>query len=194
MMQENNTTLDHLDLVYEMNRLFLSFLQGRAKRDIDCLGLPAAISALLRSADDEQLNRAAALPHALFRLDLAPSSTADAPLERSSSEAIALYCLQVSLLQSVRNLCRQNAHLAQAFLSLPATSLVRLRCLVLIELTGLAESSRLVRAGFADKPWLWREMLSADAALDQRRLRLIAMQPRTADMLLQPRRAGIRIQ
>ncbi len=193
MMQENNTPLHHLELLHEMNRLFLSFLQCAAQRAQDCLGLPGDIAARLAATRAAQLDAAAALPHALFRLDLDASHMADAPLERTSSEAIALYCLQVSLLQSVRELCRRNAHLAQAFLDLPASELIRLRCLALIEIADLAESSRLVRAAFVDEPWLWRRILSVEAASDQRSLRLIALQPRAADMLPLRRRGGLRI-
>ena len=182
-MQKNNTPLNHLELLYEMNRLFLSFLQTRARRDQDCFELPAQVRTALSEASDEQLDRAAALPHALFRLHLEASRAADAPPERSTPEAIGVYCLQISLLQSARELCRQNAHLAQTFLNLPATDLIRLRCLALIELTGLAENAHLVTAGFAGEPWLWQKMLSPNAASEQRSLRLIALQPRAADML-----------
>ncbi|MGD8323009.1 MAG: hypothetical protein PVF50_01490 [Gammaproteobacteria bacterium] len=189
-MQENNSPLDHLELVYEMNRLFLSFLQDRARRSFDCLGLPAPIAARLRSAGDAQLDRAAGVPHALFRLDLEPVSAADAPLEYASSEAIALYALQSSLLLSARNLCRQNPHLAQTFLSLPASTLIRLRCLALIEIATVARTARLCSAAFANELWLWHEVLDAESSGEQRRLRLIAMQPRVADLGLPARAAG----
>jgi hypothetical protein len=195
MMQENHTLLSHLELIHEMNRLFLSFLQDRAKRGCACLGLPASIGALLRAASDVQLDRAASLPHALFSLDLDLElrTTADAPVPRTSPEAIALYCLQISLLQSARNLCRANSHLAQTFLRLPARTLIQLRCLALIELTGVAATSRLACASFADEAWLWRKILSTGAPEDQRRLRLIALQPRAVDVAPGPVHAGTRI-
>jgi hypothetical protein len=191
-MLKNNKTLPHLELLFEMNRLFLSFLQVRAQRDQDCLGLPAGIARLLGPATDEQLDRAAGLPHALFALDLndAANRAADAPPVRMSPEATGVYCLQVSLLQSARNLCHHNAHLAQTFLGLEAASLMRLRCLTLIDITTLAESMRVVRTAFASEARLWTEILSMDDTDDQRWLRLIALQPRAADMLPPRRRAN----
>lgn len=193
MMQENNNPLDHLERVYEMNRLFLSFLQLRARRRADCLGLPGPIAVLFRTASDAQLDRAAALPQALFRLNLERRNTADAPMERTSKEATDLYCLQISLLQGARNLCRRSSHLARTFLSLPASSLIRLRCLALLELTGVAESSQLVRASFSDEPWLWNEVLSSQAAGEQRQLRLLALQPRAGDLATMPAPSHSRI-
>ncbi len=191
MMHENNNSIPHLELLFEMNRLFLSFLQERARRGQDCLGLPAGIAPLLSTAHDAQLDRAASLPHALFCLSLSSESgrAADAPLIHMSSEAIAIYCLQVSLLQSARNLCRQNAPLAQTFLGLQAGCLMRLRCLALIDITSLAESTRAVRAGFASEPRLWTQILNMNDADDHRALRLIALQPRATDMLPEQRRA-----
>ncbi len=189
-MQENNNSTPHLELLFEMNRLFLSFLQARAQRGQDCLGLPGVIEPLLRDAPEVQLDRAAGLPHALFALNLSDAAdfAADAPLPLMSADAAGLYCLQVSLLQSARNLCRQNAPLAQTFLGLQAGCLMRLRCLALIDITQLAESTRAVRAGFVSEPRLWMQMLSMDDSDDQRCLRLIALQPRATDMLPEQRR------
>lgn len=182
MMQENNSPLDHLELVYEMNRLFLGFLQGRARRGVDCLGLAAPICGLLHAATDAQLDRAAGLPRALFRISVDFDATAEVALEHASSEVLALYSLQSKLLLSARNLSRQNAHLAQTFLGLPASALIRLRCLALMELVTLAETACVLVAGFDSEPWLWRELLCTENSSDQRRLRLVALQPRVADI------------
>jgi len=181
-MHENNSPLEHLELVYEMNRLFLSFLQGRACRGVECLGLATPVCALLRTATDAQLDRAAGLPRGLFRIDCDLDTRAARALERDSSELIALYSLQSKLLLSARHLCSQNAHLAQAFLGLPDRTLVRLSCLALLELATLAETACLVAASFEDEPWLWRELLCSENPMDLRRARLIALQPRAADM------------
>ncbi len=192
MMPKNNKSLPHLELLFEMNRLFLSFGQARVQRGQDCLGLSAGITGLLGSATDEQLDRAAGLPHALFALNLndAANCAADAPPVRMSPEATAVYCLQVSLLQSARNLCHHNAHLAQTFLGLDAASVMRLRCLTLIDITTLAESMRVVSTAFAGEARIWTEILSVDDTDDLRWLRLIALQPRAADMLPERRRAN----
>jgi hypothetical protein len=191
MMQENNKSTPHLELLFEMNRLFLSFLQARARRGQDCLGLPAVIEPLLDAAPDAQLDRTASLPHALFAVNLNDPAdrAADAPLLPMSAEATGLYCLQVSLLQSARHLCRHNAPLAQTFLGLNPGCLMRLRCLALIDITNLPESTRVVSAAFAGEPRLWAQMLSMGDAEDHRSLRLIALQPRASDILPEQRRA-----
>ena len=183
-MQENNSPIEHLELVSEMNRLFLSFLHERAVRRADCLGLDADTCKLLRLATDAQLDRAATLPRALFTIDVEPGCAVDVLRERDSGDLIALYSLQSKLLLSARNLCRQNAHLAQTFLGLPARVLIRLRCLTLMDLVTLAETASLVAAGFEREPWLWRELLRHTDATEQRRLRLLALQPRASDLNL----------
>jgi hypothetical protein len=181
-MQENNNASDHLEQICEMNRLFLSFLHERARRRVDCLGLDETTCELLRTATEAQLDRAATVPRALFSFAIDALRAADAPLQRDAGDLIAIYSLQSKLLLSARNLCRQNAHLAQTFLGLPARMLIRLRCLTLIELVALAETDCLVAAGFDSEPWLWRELLGAGNSSERRSLRLIALQPRTGDL------------
>lgn len=97
---------------------------------------------------------------------------------------MATYCLQLSLLQGARNLCRDSAHLAQAFLSLSSQALIRLRCLALIDITTLAQDAGLVAPSYVDEPWIWEDLLINEAPVDQRRLRLLALQPRGGDMYL----------
>ena len=186
-MQKNHNAHEHLELIHEMNRLFLSFLQTRAKRRRDCLGLAPPVCEMLRGASDEQLDRAAALPRALFRLDIELNVTADAAAESDTAERIALFALQSALLLNARHLSRRNAHLAQAFLGIGPQTLMKLRSLALIELTNIAETARLVAAGFDDEPWLWRDLLCGESEPQQRRVRLLAMQPRSSDIV--PERA-----
>ena len=176
--------LHHLERIQEMNRLFLSFLHHRASGSAGCLGLPESVRDLLRRAGDAELDRAAALPHALFRLEPEPAGAADASTEYSIAEAMALYCLQASLLQSARDLCRECSHLALTFLSLPSRTLIRLRCLSLIEITTLARNPRLVTASYPEEPWIWEDLLATETPVDQRRLRLLALQPRAGEMTL----------
>lgn len=183
-MHENNSLSEHLELVEEMNRLFLSFLQGRARRGVECLGLPEPACALLRNATAAQLDRAATLPRALFSIDIEDTAAADGSIEQASSETIALYSLQSKLLLSAKILSRRNAHLAQTFLGLSQAALVKLQCLVLVELVELAETARIVATRFDDEPRFWRELLCSEDQLAQRRLRLIALQPRAADLNL----------
>lgn len=196
-MQENNNLPEHLELLQEMNRLFLSYLHSCAQRTAAWPGLPAAISAALRLADDAQLDQIATLPQALFRIDpdaATVAAAADAPLSVVRAQARAVYCLQASLLQGARTLCQRNAHLAQTFLRLPAKTLIRLRGMPMVELAAIAESQDLIGVSFADEPWIWAELLSNESMSDQRRLRLIALQPRAAELsqpLLQAG-AGIR--
>ncbi|MGD8808093.1 MAG: hypothetical protein PVG24_00740 [Gammaproteobacteria bacterium] len=181
-MQKNHSALEHLELIHEMNRLFLSFLHARAKRRRDCLGLAAPVCELLRAASEEQLDRAAALPRALFRLDIDLEASAGANMESDPGERIALFSLQSALLLNARHLSRRNAHLAQAFLGIGTQTLIRLRSLVLLELANIAKTARLVAASFDDEPWLWRDLLCSESEPAQRRIRLLAMQPRSTDM------------
>lgn len=193
-MQENNNLPDHLELLHEMNRLFLSYLQGCARRGGACWpSLPATLSAALRRADDAHLDLIATLPQALFRIDPDVAGAAEAPLTGFSAETRARYCLQASLLQGARSLCRRNSHLAQTFLRLPAKALIRLRCMPLVELAAIAESTDLIGLSFPDEPWMWTELLSSEPLSDQRRVRLIALQPRAAELEQSFLQAGTRI-
>jgi len=183
-MQKNHNAHEHLELIHEMNRLFLSFLHGRAKRRADCLGLAPSICEMLRTASDEQLDRAAGLPRALFRLDIDLNATADAAIENDTGERIALFSLQAALLLNARHLSRRNAHFAQAFLGIGPQTLMKLRGLVLTDLSNIAETARLVAAGFDDEPWLWRDLLRSESEPQQRTVRLLALQPRRSDITI----------
>jgi len=183
-MQKNHNALEHLELIHEMNRLFLSFLHARAKRRRNCLGLAPPICEMLRTASDEQLDRAAGLPRALFRLDICLNATADAAIENDTGERIALFSLQAALLLNARHLSRRNAHLAQAFLGIGPQTLIKLRGLALIDLSNIAETAWLVAAGFDDEPWLWRDLLRSESEPQQRTVRLLAMQPRRSDITI----------
>ena len=70
MRGKQQLRLPHLELLFEMNRLFLSFLQVRVQRDEDCLGLPAGDRAGLLDSGapmSSSIGRPS-LPHALFVL------------------------------------------------------------------------------------------------------------------------------
>ena len=173
----NPYTLD-LEQVHELNRLFLSFLQRQARNAQFCFGLPTPAIELLAGATNEVLERAAELPRALFRLNLAEPAARDRLVAGDSTEARALLSLQLTILLTVSGISRQSPYRARAFFGVTSRDLQRLRALQLSEIPALAVTSELVACSFDDVEWLWRELLAPDDSPSHRQhLELVALQP-----------------
>ena len=129
-------SLDQLEQVHELNRLFLAFLQSSARDDLDCLGLPPQARGALRGANTAILDSVAEFPRALFRLTLderLPLAAID-PL-RSRNDG-ARYAIALMILQSARTLSRQSTYHARLLMGLESRAIQRLRGLQLKELPG----------------------------------------------------------
>ncbi len=168
-----------LEQVQELNRLFLMFLQARARNAQFCFGLPESIVDLLRCANSMTLDRAAQLPRALFRLELNEPATGDRLPLAESRDALALESLQLTILLTVWNVGRRSPYRARALFGLPTRLLNRLRGLSLSELPNIAVTAELVACSFDDADWLWQRLLTTIDPLEHERLKLVALQPMT---------------
>lgn len=170
-------SLDLLDHVHELNRLFLAFLRSAARERRYCLGLPVRAQRALLESSPELLEMLAQFPHALFRLTLDghPSGGAIDPL-RSSTDG-AHYSLSLMILQSARTLCRQSTYQARLLMGLSSRAMQRLRGMPLGELPTLAQTADLVLCAFPERDWLWVELLRETRPEARQQLALIALQP-----------------
>jgi hypothetical protein len=170
-------SLDLLDHVHELNRLFLAFLRSAARERRDCLGLPPRAERALLQASPEQLEMLAQFPHALFRLSLdgQPAGRTIDPL-RSGTDG-AHYSLSLMILQSARALSRQSTYQARLLMGLSSRAMQRLRGMPLDHLPALARTADLVLCAFPERDWLWTELLRETRPEARQQLALIALQP-----------------
>ena len=166
-----------LDEVQELNRLFLEFLQTRARASDDCLGLGRRVAGLLQTAAAARLDAMAAFPRALFRLE---SHQAESPpiLDPGADVgARSRQALQLTILHSAWNMSRRNAYGARLFLGLDEAHIRRLRIMPLSELPAMSAYGGVVTCGFLEAPWLWKELLTEMRPESRRQLLLIGLQP-----------------
>jgi hypothetical protein len=177
MRISSRTATPDLDHVCELNRLFLSFLRTEARNGRFCLGLPDAVTTLLRAASDDVLDRAAQLPRALFRLRVRTPGAGDRLQAPVSPRVRVAHALQLTILLTIWNVSRQSAYRARTFFGLTSREVQRLRTWSLSELPDLALGAELVACNFDDAGWLWRQLLSADEGVPHEHLKLVALQP-----------------
>lgn len=164
--------LDQLDQVQELNRTFVGFLQTRARAGRDCLGLPGTLHATLRAANAPLLDVAAAVPQALFRLDLAPQhwssgAAPDADLHEVCS----------AILWGARYASRQSPYQASLLFRLSPQQIQHLRTLPVAELQRLAWSPHLLHCAFCEREWIWQWLFNATQPEALAQLTLVALQP-----------------
>ena len=167
---------DQLEQVHELNRLFLTYLQTRARDDRDCLGLPDGARRILRETCAEALAVIAEFPRALFDLQLEERAwpLRDPLLSRDDA---ARHALCLTILLCARSLCRQSAYQARLLLGLEPRAIQRLRSLQLRDLQQVAHHPQLILCAFAGRAWLWNELLTDSRPEARRQLALVALQP-----------------
>jgi hypothetical protein len=168
---------DPLQHVHELNRLFLTHLQVRARGDLDCCGLPDAARLPLRRASAESIATIAVFPRALFdlALDARPGSAVRDPLR--SADDSAQHALALTILLCAWTLSRQSTYQARLLLGLEARTIQRLRAMQLIDVQPFAHSPQLLLCAFAGREWIWSELLSETRPEARQHLALIALQP-----------------
>jgi hypothetical protein len=181
-MPVNNEDRDGLEQVYELNRLFLHFLRSQAMSGEDCLGLPRVAIESLQSMPQEQLDDVAEFPRALFTLSLGPAATQDRVLPTDTTALRARHAVQLTILLSVWNCCRNRSYRARAFFGLSLEAVRRLRMTPLSELPEIAVNTDLVACAFADSGWLWERLLTATNEQSREQLKLVALQPAAASV------------
>jgi hypothetical protein len=167
------THLDHLQQLQEVNRTFLGFLQNRLRAERDCLGLPGAARATVRTASAGQLDAVAAFPQALFRLELG----APAQPHPAAAPDPELHEVCSAILWSSRYTSRQSPYQARLLFGFQPQQIQRLRALSVTELQQLAWAPSLLRCAFTDKDWLWPWLLCATQPEARAQLTLVALQP-----------------
>ena len=175
-MLPSQTSLDPLQQVHELNRLFLTHLQKCVRDDIDCCGLPDFARSPLRRASTDSIAAIAVFPRALFDIkldDSAPSSVRD-PL-RSRDDG-ARHALGLTILLCAWTLSRQSNYQARLLLGLEARAIQRMRAMQLSDLQPHAYSPQIVCA-FAGRDWIWNELLNETRPEARQQLALVALQP-----------------
>ena len=170
-------SLDQFQLIHELNRLFLTYLQMRVRADAECLGLPDLARPILRRATSDWLAAVAEFPRALFDLKLderAPQQVRD-PL-RSRDDA-ARHALFITILHCAWTLSRQSVYQSRLLLALEPRTIQRLRAMQLGDLQHVAHGRELVHCAFAGRDWLWSELLTDPRPEMRQQLALIALQP-----------------
>jgi len=168
---------DQLRQVHELNRLFLTYLQARVRDDRDCLGLPGGARPILRKTSPEALAVIAEFPRALFDLSLDDRTVPQMRDPLPSRDDAARHALCLTILLCAWTLSRQSAYHAHLLLALEPRTVQRLRAMQLGDLQRLAHVQDLVCCAFADREWLWTELLTDARPEARQQLALIALQP-----------------
>jgi hypothetical protein len=167
--------LEHLEPIHELNRLFLGFLQSRARVERDCLGLPATALPALCAAEGVLLENAAQFPRALFQIRY---ESAVGPGHGAVGESdVRHHELVLSVLWAARQTSRQSPYQAQFLLGLGVAQIEWLRSLALPDLARLAGAADVVHCAFTEQEWLWQGILTDTRPESRRQLALIALQP-----------------
>ena len=169
-------SLDQLQLIHELNRLFLTYLQTCARADADCLGLPELARPILRRASSELIAAVGEFPRALFDLKLDERLTQLRDPLRSRADA-ARHSLCLSIVHCAWTLSRQSVYQARLLLALEPRTIQRLRAMQVGELQQVAQGRELVHCAFAGRDWLWSELLTDPRPEMRQQLALIALQP-----------------
>lgn len=176
--------------IRELNRLFLTYLRVRARDGQACLGLSRRVVRCLCSTDPAELDRAAELPTALFRLNIdeaidgAAFSVPECPTQQMHLS------LALQILSSARHLARSHAFEARMFLHLSAAGVRQLRTMPLAHLPSLASSPDILSCAFADGGLTWPALIRDDEPDAARMMILIALQPDLKSAYSLPRRAA----
>jgi len=177
-MSSDDQLTNRLEELQELNRLFLAYLQARAREGQPCLGLPRRVVACLRDAKPDTLDQIAELPAALFRLQLDPVTELPELVEPPSSALARMQlALVLTILNNARYLARTRPFEARLFLHLSVNELRRLRALPLERLAAMGGARGVLRCAFADTQLTWNALLRPTASDAARMLILIALQP-----------------
>ena len=175
-MFPRTASIDQLEQVHELNRLFLTFLQCCVRDKVDCLGLPNGARPALCSASGVLLEAVAEFPRALFQISLDDRGAADVRDLKSRVQS-ARQSMNLTILLCAWTFSRQSVYQARFLLGLEAHAIQQLRTLQLTDLQRFALAPQLVLCAFPHREWLWIELLTETRPEARRQLALIALQP-----------------
>ncbi|MFS8607110.1 MAG: hypothetical protein LOD94_03795 [Gammaproteobacteria bacterium] len=170
-----NTHPEPLEQIFELNRLFLRFLQSRNLDEARRMGLPASAADPLKAATPEQLDAAAEFPRGLFQLQLTDAN--DASPMSYESFPLPARILEMTIAYCAWSTSRDSVYHARLFFGLGAEVIHTLRTTPLSELPRLAMCHARVVCAFQEAEWLWRELLVETRPEARRQLVLVALQP-----------------
>ena len=170
-----------------LNRLFVDFLAGRARRGGDCLGLGRAAVSALRAADPASLDTLAEFPRALFQVRVPRGRACRVADMQADATDVSRYVLKVTILHSAWALSRRNPYLAKLLLGLEDQEVQALVTFDLAEIPARCTAAETVVCAFAQYAWLWHKLLTESRPEARRQLLLIALQPRLDATLPAPR-------
>jgi hypothetical protein len=154
-MLRTNQAADLIQPVRALNSMFLDYLQARLHAGGTSMGLPAPAAAALRAMSAADLERLAALPRSLFRLDPAavPPST-PLPLPETALEQ-RRRALNLTILLTAAHAARRSDWQAQYFFGLSPPAQQRLLAWPLPAYARAAEAPDLLHCAFAASQALW---------------------------------------
>lgn len=161
--------------IRQLNRLFLDFLRDQGPGSVERFGLSARAAEILSRADQQQIERAAGFPRALFGLGLAPVSAAAVPDLAATSNREQVVALV--LLHSARNLARMSGYWARLLLRLNDDSVQQLRAATVEQIVALSAADGVVTAAFGVLDRVLPELLEEPHPERWRRLLLLGFQP-----------------
>ena len=171
--------LPAVDEIRQLNRLFLDLLRAEPLAAVR-FGLSARALRHLRQATDDQVERAAALPRALFRLRLPAAGCCQALVPSELAAGTGPQAFQLTLMLYAWNLSRQSGYAARLLLGLSDRDIRRLRTTAISELLGMAVADDVVGIAFDEFDWIWPELLTETRPERWRQLLLLGFQPAQA--------------
>jgi hypothetical protein len=177
-MLRMNLAADVIPKVRALNGMFLEYLQGHVRAGGPSLGLSPASAAALAGLSQGELERLAALPRALFRVDL-DAAVADCVVGLpASAHEQQRRALNLTVVLTLAELTRSRSSLAEFFFGLTPEAQRRLLEWPLAAYPRLAEASNLLRCAFIDARALWPTWLAQRQGRGMaHELALLAMQP-----------------
>lgn len=165
-----------LEQIYELNRLFLRYLQSCKRERMLTLGLPKKAVAPLQEASSGQLEAVAEFPRALFQLVLDdPNPVGGENIFDNAS--LPARILELTIAYSAWSTSRESDYHARLFFGFCSEVIHALRTTPLSELPRIAVTSVRIVCAFQEAGWLWRQLVVETRPEVRRQLVLVALQP-----------------
>jgi hypothetical protein len=180
LMSPAKLALPAVDEIRQANSLFLHFLRSRPAQARGHFGLSARVTQLLCDADEEQIDRAADFPRALFRLGVPVepvglSGLTPNPLH--SDDGGGRLVLQATLFLSAWNISRTSGYSARMLLRLDDRDVDCLRHSEMRDILQMSMCEHALRVAFDDLDWIWSQLLTESRPECRQRLLLFGLQP-----------------
>jgi hypothetical protein len=177
LMSSAEPSIPALEEVRQLNRVFLNYLRAEPEISREYLGLSAHAADVLERASAAEIERAADFPRTLFRLQIPAAGNAVNPDPLELVRGSTRWALHLTLLHSARHLSQISGYSARLLMRLGENDVRRLRTASVGDVLTMSLADDLVRQGFDERDWIWRELLTEDRPDVRRQLLLIGFQP-----------------